>query len=108
MDTRTSGTHGAGNHVSFRATCGREIRVGHLALGGARHPAQRISLDISPSPGTYDGTRAALTAGEARRLATAPLTQAAACGGARASTRSPGRGRGRADAMIDSRQAMSH
>ena len=32
-----------------------EIRVGHLVLGGGRHPARRVSLDIGASPGA--GTR---------------------------------------------------
>ena len=36
MDIRTSGDDGAGLHVSFRTTCGREIRIGHLILGGGR------------------------------------------------------------------------
>ncbi len=44
MDSRTSGAGGASLHVSFRTTCGREIRVGHLTLGGGHHPAQRVSL----------------------------------------------------------------
>jgi hypothetical protein len=76
MDTRASG---AGHHVSFRTTCGREIRVGHLVLGGAPHPAQRVSLGISASSGTGDGTWAGLTAGEARHLGAALLLQAAEC-----------------------------
>ena len=78
MDTRSSGAVSASYHVSFRTTCGREIRIGHLILGGTRHPAQRVSLGISAS-GTGDGTWAGLTAGEARQLAAALLTQAAAC-----------------------------
>ncbi len=79
MDIRTAGAGGAGLHVSFRTTCGRQIRVGHLALGGGRHPAHRVSLDISASPDAGEGTWAGLTAGEARRLAAALLIQAAAC-----------------------------
>ena len=59
--------------------CGREIQVGHLALGGGRHPAQRVSLNIGASPGGGTGTWAGLTVDEARRLADALLTQAAAC-----------------------------
>ncbi len=76
MDTRASG---AGPHLGFRTTCGREIQVGPLVLGGAPHPAQRVSLGISASPGTGDGTWAGLTAGEARHLAAALLMQAAEC-----------------------------
>jgi hypothetical protein len=79
MDTTTSGADGAGHHLSFRTTCGREFRIGHLALGYSRHPAQRVSVGISASPGTQDGTWAGLTAGEARRLAAALLMQAAVC-----------------------------
>ena len=79
MDSRTPGAGGASLHVSFRTTCGREIRVGHLILGEGRHPAQRVSLGISGSADAADGTWAGLTAGEARRLAAALLLQAAGC-----------------------------
>ena len=81
MDIATSGAGRADPHVSFRTTCGREISVGHLALGGGCHPAQRVSLGIGASSGAGDGTWAGLTAGEARRLAAALLLQAAACDG---------------------------
>ena len=77
MDSRITG--GGGLHVSFRTMCGRQIRVGHLVLGGGRYPAQRVSLDIGTSSGGGTGTWAGLTAGEARRLAAALLAQAAAC-----------------------------
>jgi hypothetical protein len=70
---------GAGFHDSFRTMCGREIRIGHLVLGGGRHPAQRVSLGISATADAGDGTWAGLTADEARRLAAALLMQAAAC-----------------------------
>ena len=70
---------GAGLHVSFRTMCGREIRVGHLVLGGGRHPAQRVSLAIGASPDDGTGSWAGLTADEARRLAAALLRHAAAC-----------------------------
>ena len=76
MNTSTSG---ARHHVSFRTTCGRKIQVGHLILGGAPHPAQRVSLGVSAPSETGDGTWAGLTAGEARQLAAALLLQAAAC-----------------------------
>jgi len=81
MDIGTSGAGRAGQHVCFRTACGREISVGHLALGGGRHPAQRVSLGVGASSGAGDGTWAGLTAGEARRLAAALLLQAAACDG---------------------------
>jgi len=80
MDSSIPGAGGAARiHVSFRTLCGREIRVGHLILGGGRHPAQRVSLDIGASPGAGNSTWTGLTPGEARRLADALLRQAAAC-----------------------------
>ena len=79
MHSRTSGADSVGHHVSVRTTCGREIRIGHLALGGGHHPAQRVSLGISASSDTEDGTWAGLTVDEARQLAAALLAQAAAC-----------------------------
>ena len=81
MDISIPGAGGAGLHLSFRTACGREIRVGHLALGGDRYPAQRVSLDIGASSGAENGTWAGLTADEARHLAAALLAQAAACDG---------------------------
>lgn len=65
-------------HLFIRTACGRQISVGLLALGDIHHPAERISLDISPAPGTGDGAWAGLTATEARKLAAALLFQAAA------------------------------
>ena len=79
MDISTPGADRVGLHVSFRTMCGREIRVGHLVLGGGHLPARRVSLDIGASPGVRNGTWAGLTADEARRLAAALLAQAAAC-----------------------------
>lgn len=79
MRTRPAGTGQAGQHFSFRTTCGREIRIGLLALGDAQYPARRVSLDISPSSGAGgDGTWAGLTVGEARQFAAALLAQATA------------------------------
>lgn len=69
----------SGHHFSFRTTCGREIRIGHLILGGGRHPAQRVSLRISAASATDDGIWAGFTPGEARQLAADLLLQAAAC-----------------------------
>ena len=83
MDIRTPGADGAGLHVSFRTMCGREVRIGHLVLGGGRHPAQRVSLDIGASLDGATGTWAGLTASEARRLAAALLMHATACDGLR-------------------------
>lgn len=79
MDISTPGADDAGLHVSFRTMCGREIRVGHLVLGGGHRPPQRVSLDIGASSDGGTGTWAGLTADEARRLAAALLRHAAAC-----------------------------
>jgi hypothetical protein len=79
MPGRTFGAESASHNVSVRTTCGREIRIGHLALGGGPRPAQRVSLGISASSDTEDGTWAGLTADEARQLAAALLVQAASC-----------------------------
>ena len=68
-----------GDQASMLTTCGREIRVGHLALGGTGYLAQRVSLAISGSPGAGSGTWAGLTAAEARLLAAALLSHATAC-----------------------------
>jgi hypothetical protein len=73
MDNGTPGAAGAGFHVSFRTTCGRQIRVGHLVLGGGRHPAQRVSLDIGAASETGEGIWVGLTADESRQLAAALL-----------------------------------
>jgi hypothetical protein len=79
MDSSAPGVGGAGLHVGFRTMCGREIRVGHLVLGGGHHPAQRVSLDIGASSDSDTGVWVGLSAGEARQLAAALLMQAAAC-----------------------------
>jgi hypothetical protein len=79
MDSRIPGAEGARFHVSFRTTCGREIQVGHLVLGGGHHPARRVSLNIGASSGGATGTWAGLTADEARWLAHALLAHAADC-----------------------------
>jgi hypothetical protein len=79
MDATISGTGDADRHLGLRTTCGREIRVGHLILGGGYRPARRISLGIGAMVTTESGTWAGLTAAEARWLAAALLAQAAAC-----------------------------
>ena len=78
MPSRTFG-ESADDSASVRTTCGREIRIGHLVLGGGTYPAQRVSLGISASSDTEDSTWAGLTADEARQLAAALLIQAATC-----------------------------
>jgi hypothetical protein len=79
MASSTFGAESADHPVSVRTTCGREIRIGRLALGGGAYPAQRVSLGVSASSDTEDGTWAGLTADEARQLAAALLVQAATC-----------------------------
>jgi putative redox protein len=65
-------------HEYLRTSCGRELTVGRLALGDDRHPALRIFVDLGECPGC-DGTGwAGLTVPEARRVAWALLSQAAA------------------------------
>jgi hypothetical protein len=80
MRTPLPGT-ATGADLSFRTTCGRQIRVGLLTLGSARRPARRVSLDIGPSADWAGSAWAGLTAGEARQLAAALLAQAAAADG---------------------------
>jgi len=75
----TPGADSAGHHVSFRTSCGREIRVSRLVLGGGQRPPQRVSLNIGASSEAGEGTWAGLTPAEARRLAAALLMQATAC-----------------------------
>jgi putative redox protein len=64
--------------LTFRTTCGRDVRIGRLALGSAEQPAWRVSLDVGHLPGQADGTWAALTPAEARLFAAALLQEAAA------------------------------
>jgi hypothetical protein len=67
------------DQASLLTTCGREIQVGHLTLGGTGYLAQRVSLRISAPSGAGNGTWAGLTAAEARQLASALLAHAAVC-----------------------------
>ena len=61
---------------SFGTGCGGQVRVGTMSLGDA----QRIGVDIGSCTGGDDGTRATLTAAEARQLAGALLAEAAIAG----------------------------
>jgi putative redox protein len=61
------------------ATNGADVRVGWPAPGDTEAAGRRISLDIGRSPGAERGATAALTPGQARRLA-ALLQQAATDG----------------------------
>lgn len=78
MRTRPAGAVQVGQHLSFRTTCGREVRVSVLTLSGIQPPAQRVSLDISPVSPAAEETWAGFTVDEARQLAAALLAQAAA------------------------------
>jgi putative redox protein len=78
MGTIASSVASEHQHQGFRTTCGREVRAGWLALGDAARPSRRVSLDIGQAADGRDGTWAALTVAEARRLAAALLEQAAA------------------------------
>jgi hypothetical protein len=78
---RTGPVAGTGvdrGHEYVRTSCGREVTVGRLALGDARHPTARVFVDLGDCP-DCDGTGwAGLTVAEARQLARAVLAQAAA------------------------------
>jgi hypothetical protein len=89
MHTGPSAAKDAGGNISFRTTCWRVIRVGLLALSYTQRPVRRVSLEIGPSSETEAGTWAGLTAGEARQLAAALLTQAAAAEHHEGLTRQP-------------------
>ena len=89
MHIGSSGAGGAGPHPGLWTTCGREIRVGHLFLGGSHRPAQRVSLSISASSPAGEVTWTGLTPGEARRLADILSRQAAACEAAHATASIP-------------------
>ena len=70
---------GAGRrHHYVRTSCGRELTIGRLALGDARHPAARVFVDLGECPGCEGAWWASLTLAEARQFAQAVLAQAAA------------------------------
>ena len=73
-----TGTGSDRQHEYLRTSCGRELTVGRLALGDARHPAARVFVDLGRCSGCEGTGWAGLTVAEARRLALAVLTQAAA------------------------------
>ena len=64
------------NHV--RTSCGRELTVGRLVLGNPGHPAARVFVNLGACPDCDDSSWAGLTVAEARQLASALLSQAAA------------------------------
>jgi hypothetical protein len=72
---------GAGSdrkHEYVRTSCGRQLTVGRLALGDARHPAARVFVDLGECSGCEGIGWAGLTVAEAREFAQAVLAQAAA------------------------------
>lgn len=73
-----AGAGSDGHHEYVRTSCGRELTVGRLALGGAGHAAARVFVDLGQCPGCEGTGWAGLTVAEARRLARVVLAQAAA------------------------------
>lgn len=79
MNAEASAAARAGQrHRCLRTGCGRELTVGRLALGDASHPAQRVFVDLGACPGCGTTAWAGLTVTEARWLAWALLSEAAA------------------------------
>ena len=68
----------AREYKQVRTSCGRELTVGRLVLGNPGHPAGRVFLNLGDCPGCDDSSWAGLTVAEARQLASALLSQAAA------------------------------
>ena len=78
---RPDPAEGAGSdtrHDYLRTSCGRQLTVGRLALGDARHPAARIFVDLGECSGCEGSGWAGLTVAEARQFARAVLAQATA------------------------------
>ena len=64
-------------HLGLRTSCGRTLDVGVMKLGDEHRPAGRVTMRVGMCPQCGDGSWAALTPGEARRLGHALLAQAA-------------------------------
>jgi putative redox protein len=64
-------------HEYVHTTCGTEVTVGRLALGDDRYPVARVFVGMSDEP-AHERAWAGLTVSEARELARALLSQAAA------------------------------
>lgn len=75
---QAAGTGADRRHDRLRTSCGREVTIGRLALGDARHPAARVFMDLGGCPGCEASGWSGLTVPEARQLARALLAQAAA------------------------------
>jgi len=69
---------GVRHHDHLRTSCGRDLTIGRLALGDAAHPAGRVFIDLGKCRDCDGSAWAGLSAAEARRLAAALLSQAAA------------------------------
>ena len=69
---------GVRHHDHLRTSCGRDLTIGRLALGDAAHPAGRVFIDLGTCRDCDGSAWAGLSAAEARRLASALLSQAAA------------------------------
>lgn len=78
MPAVPAGARSAHGHEFLRTSCGRELTVGRLELGYARHPARRIFVDLGSCPGCDDTSWAGLTVAEAQQVARALLAEAAA------------------------------
>jgi putative redox protein len=78
MPEMATGARSGHGRDHLRTSCGREVTVGRLDLGDARHPARRIFLDLGSCPGCEGTSWAGLTVAEARQVASALLAEAAA------------------------------
>ena len=63
--------------LHVRTSCGRTLDVGVIKLGQQHQPAGRVTMRVGQCPQCGDGSWAALTPGEARRLGNSLLAQAA-------------------------------
>ncbi len=73
-----TGIAGGRRHEYLSTSCGRELTIGRLALGDSRHPAARVFVNLGGCPGCEEVAWAGLTVAEARSLARAILSEAAA------------------------------
>ena len=69
---------GVRHHDHLRTSCGRDLTIGRLALGDAAHPAGRVFIDLGKCRDCDGSAWVGLSPAEARRLAAALLSQAAA------------------------------
>jgi putative redox protein len=78
MSEASPGARSGHEHEYLRTSCGREVTVGRLDLGDARHPARRIFLDLGGCSGCGGTNWAGLTVAETRQVAAALLAEATA------------------------------